>query len=359
MNKVDTSPTQTPSLEPAQLDLNPSKRHKKRWPKIVLIILAALLAVTFGLVMWFVLNLTAVSSNTPVSGEIVDIAPNSSIETVANQLSSKQLIGSSLVFVLYTKFGPAKGNLVPGPYNIKPTNNIIQIVGNMSAGKIAINKITFPEGITIADMAKRYQAAGYGSKEDYLQAVKKLAPEYGFVPASAYDNPEGFLYPATYTFRVNSSAEVLVRQQYEAFATNALPILQSGSAPSGLSSYQALIMASIIEREALTVKDRQLTAGVFYNRINKGMKLESDVTVNYGTGKTITSAADVTQFTPYNTYFISSLPPTPINNPSQESLKAAMNPTQSDYIFFLAGNDGVVYYAKTLSEHNENIKKHL
>ncbi len=149
-----------------------------------------------------------------------------------------------------------------------------------------------------------------------------------------------------------------MRQQYEAFRSKALPIL-AGQRPAGLSQHEVLTLASIVEREALTDKDRKLTAGVFLNRLALGMRLESDVTVNYATGKTQTTPADIAIPSLYNTYRIRGLPPTPINNPSTDSIEAVMSPTKSDYIFFLAGKDGVVYYATNLEKHNENIKNHL
>lgn len=333
------------------------RKHKIIFGVISVVVVASIITV-LAFLLWFGMALTAVRPDVPVNGVVVVIEPNSSLEKIADQLSAKDLIAQKNVFVLYAKFGPARGKLQPGPYLIKPSNSIQQIVSDMAAGKTAISKITYPEGITINDMAKRFAAAGYGSKDEYLAATKRLAPEFGFIPLSSHDNPEGYVFPATYTFTVNSPAEVLVRKQYEAFRTNALPVLQ-GKRPAGLSENDVLTLASIVEKEALTDKDRKLVAGVFLNRIAAGMKFESDVTVNYATGKTQTSASDISINSPYNTYRVKGLPPTPINNPSTDAIEAVMNPTPSDYIFFLAGDDGTVYYAKTLSEHNENIKNHL
>ena len=339
---------------------NPKRLHRKH--KIALAILTTLISIAVVSVavvgFWFLMTISAVRPDVAVNGEVVVIEPNSSLETIAAQLSDKDLIKDKNAFVLYAKFGPARGKLQPGPYLIKPTNSIKQIVSDMSGGKIAISKITFPEGITLNEMAKRWSSAGYGSKDEYIAATKKLAPEFDFIPVTSRENPEGYLFPATYKFTVNSPAEVLVRQQYQAFAINALPILQ-GKRPAGLSENEVLVLASIVEKEALTTEDRKLTAGVFLNRLAIGMKLESDVTVNYTTGNTQTTPADIAIPSAYNTYRIKALPPTPINNPSTESIEAVMNPTKSDYLFFLAGNDGVVYYATNFEKHNENIKNHL
>ena len=348
--------------QPEPVKSQPEERPKpdksKLWPKILVITSLVILITLLSLVLWFLMGLTSVRSDIPVNGEVITIEPNSSLDSIGDQLAQKQLITNKFVFVLYAKFGSAKGQLKPGPYLVKPTSNIKQIVDSMAAGKIAVNKITYPEGITIEDMAKRYQAAGYGTKEQYLQATKDVAPEFDFIPTQALANPEGYLFPATYTFTVNSSADVLVRKQYQAFRDNALPLLQ-GNLPGGLNQYETLTLASIVEKEALTETDRKLVAGVFLNRLAVGMKLESDVTVNYATGKTRTSPSDIGINSPYNTYIVRGLPAGPINNPSTDAIRTVLNPTSSDYLFFLAGDDGKVYYAKTLQEHNENIKNHL
>ncbi len=331
---------------------------KKPYLKPILWIIGIVIIIAFCVVAWFVMALGSVRSDISVDGEIVEVKQGDSLESIATNLSSKNLISDKNVFVLWAKFGPARGHLQPGPYLIKPTSSIKQIVADMSAGKIAVYKITYPEGITLNEMAKRWAAAGYGTKDDYIAATKKLSYDFDFIPQVSKTNPEGYLFPATYTFTPGSSAEVLVKKQYEAFKAQAEPLLQ-GNRPAGLNKLQVLTLASIVEKEALTIADRKLTAGVFLNRLRDNMKLESDVTVNYATGKTVTSPGDISINSPYNTYFVKGLPPTPINNPSTDAIEAVMNFTPSDNIFFLAGNDGKVYYAKTLQEHNENIKNHL
>ncbi|MBA3679007.1 endolytic transglycosylase MltG [Candidatus Saccharibacteria bacterium] len=355
---IQESDQTKPTIEtPPDLGKKPKRTYKAIHFIIGCLILITLISIG-ATVLWFSMGLVAVRPDVPVNGEVVEVKESSSLEDIASQLAAKDLISDKTVFILYAKFGPAHGKLQPGPYLIKPTSNIKQIVSNMAAGKIAISKITFPEGITINEMAKRFAAAGYGTKDEYLSAVKKLAPEFGFVPTFAQDNPEGYLFPATYSFTINSPADVLVRQQYEAFATNISPLIKANR-PANLIEHEVLTLASVVEKEALTTKDRKLTAGVFLNRLALGMKLESDVTVNYTTGKTQTTPGDIAIASAYNTYKIRGLPPTPIDNPGTESVEAVMNPTKSDYIFFLAGKDGVVYYAKTLPEHDQNIKNHL
>jgi UPF0755 protein len=352
------APNKAPSQPASPTVPKKDPKPKRLWLKILLWSLAGLFVVIVALSLWFVMGLSAVRADVPVDGEIINIQNGSSIETVANDLSSKNLIGDKNVFILWAKFGPSQGLLQPGPYLIKPTSTIAQIVADMAAGRVTMYKITYPEGITVNEMAKRWSSAGYGSKDDYLAATKKLSFDFDFIPQISKTNPEGYLFPATYTFAPGSSAEVVVRKQYEAFRVQVEPLL-SGSRPGNLSKQQVLTLASIVEKEALTTADRKLVAGVFLNRLSQDMRLESDVTVNYATGKTVTTPGDLSVNSPYNTYRVRGLPPTPINNPGTDSIEAVLSATPSEYLFFLAGKDGKVYYAKTLEEHNQNIKNHL
>jgi UPF0755 protein len=316
------------------------KNKVQKTPKWVLAILALagiLLITLLALLLWFLTLVYAVRTNVSVNGQVFEVKQGSSVGQIAQDLAQQNLIDNPAVFELYARLGPARGQLKPGPYYIRPSSSIASIVSDMNTGRIAQNKITFPEGITINDMAARFAGAGYGTKEEYIAAVKQLAPNYSFIPSSSLSNPEGYLFPSTYTFIPGRGATELVTKQYEAFKTQMLPILE-GNKPAKLNNNQVLILASIVEKEALTEKDRKLVAGVFLNRLAKNMKFESDVTVNYATGKKITLPSDLSVNSPYNTYKVVGLPPTPINNPS---------------------TDGVVYYAKTLSEHNQNIKNHL
>lgn len=353
--------------QPAQPnDTKPKLSHSikskvKKTPKWLLILLGvvgALVVAVLAVLLWFLTVIYSVRTDVGVNGQIFEVKQGSSISEIASGLASQNLIANATAFEIYARFGSARGKLLPGPYLVRPSSSIATIINDMNTGHIAENKITFPEGITIKDMASRYEAAGYGTKEDYLTTVTQLAPNYSFIPTSSLSNPEGYLFPSTYGFVPNKGASELVSKQFAAFESEMLPLLQ-GPKPAGFSNEQVLTLASIVEKEALTEKDRKLVTGVFLNRIRLGMKLESDVTVNYATGKKTTTPADIGVVSPYNTYKVLGLTPTPINNPSTDVVEAVLNYTPNDFIFFLAGTDGVVYYAKTLSQHNENIKNHL
>lgn len=337
---------------------SPKKLLSKSWQVILLAIIGAVLLVMTTTFIWFFISITSVVDDVPVNGQIIEVSQGESLEGIASELTQKKLIGNGLAFILFAKFGPAHGQLIPGPYLIRPTSSIMSIIADMAAGKTAVDKITYPEGITREDMAKRFENAGYGSKQDYLNASVELAQKYDFIPSTAKQNPEGFLFPATYEFKSQSPASTLITMQYEQFKSDAWPLLQQGG-PQKLSPYQLLILASIVEHEGTNLEDRKLIAGVFYNRLSRAMKLESDVTINYITGRKATTPADLKINSPYNSYLNNGLPPTPVNNPGIESIKAVVSPTSSNYIFFIGGKDGKVYFAENLPQHNENIKNHL
>ncbi len=277
---------------------------------------------------------------------------------MASDLSSHQLIGSYWLFRLLVELGPTHGYIPAGPYLIQPGSNLYQIADMMVKGKIAIVKLTFPEGLTNDQLADRWASSGLGSKDEFTAATHQTY-DFSFLnDTQPAGNLEGYLFPSTYQVAIGAAPATLVQKMLNAFQTQVWPLLQ-GSRPQNLTPNQVLTLASMVEKEANTTSDRKLVAGVFYNRLRAGMKLESDVTVNYATGKNTTSASDILVDSPYNTYKIDGLPPAPIDNPGLDSIQAALQPTPSDYFYFIADGQGVVHFAKTIGEHNANIKKYL
>lgn len=238
--------------------------------------------------------------------------------------------------------------------------SLAKITDTIGSGQVATRKVVFQEGITINEMAGKWARAGLGDAQSFVNATK---------PPNTYNQEflrftgsngslEGYLFPATYDILVTTTPQEQINIMLNTFAAQVLPKLPSETANS--SKLGDLIkLASIVEKEARTEEDRKLVAGVFYNRLARGMKLESDVTINYVTGKTATQAADLKIDSPYNSYLYKGLPPTPICNPGLEAILATAYPTANDYIFFIADNTGKLHFAKTLAEHEQNIQKYL
>lgn len=331
----------------------PTKSKKKLW-LLIPASLVALLLIVAG-VFFYQISVPKSKSDKQV---IYEVKKGQSIHQVASELAKAGTITSAAAFEVYVKLGPARGKLIPGPYAVRSSMNIREISRLMATGQIAIVKFTIPEGYTVNKIAKLWEANDMGSAEDFV-ATTKEAYQYPFLAENnAKGNLEGYLFPATYEVKFNGSPRDLITMMLDAFAKQAQPVI-AGQNTTSLTPSEVVTLASIVEYEGKTEEDRKLIAGVFLNRLARGMKLQSDVTVNYATGKSLTSAADIKTDSSYNTYIVKGLPPAPIGSPGIESIKAVLAPTKNDYLFFLAGNDGKVYYAKTLSDHEQNIKSYL
>lgn len=292
---------------------------------------------------------------------IVNIPTGSSIKEIAQILQDKELIRSDTAFELYARIGPAHGQLKPGPYQLSRSMSIVQVLDYLSSGKIAVRTFTARDGLTLAALAQSYESQGFGKASEFTAAVgaAKLSP----VASQVLGNPtslEGLLPADTYQLVINDPATTLVSKMLTNLDQKVIPVLQSvPSYPGKLTAYQVMTLASIVEKEASTPTDRAGVAGVFYNRLARGIKLESDVTVIYITGRIEPTAADLNSNSPYNTRKFAGLPPTPISIPSIDAIEATLKPTASSYLFFIGGKDGNVYYANTYAEHLVNIDKHL
>lgn len=241
--------------------------------------------------------------------------------------------------------------------------------------------ITLIEGWTTPDIAAYLEKKGIVKAGDFLAAEKSFDvsayPLLASRPAGA--DLQGFLFPDTYRIAqysgadANLAANAVIKKALDNFSSKLTPEMQKQAQTQGQSVYQILILASIIEKEtgqdAVTEADkenlqieRKIVAGIFYNRLNAGMPLQSDATVNYFTGKNDTqvSLADAAINDPYNTYKFKGLPPGPICNPSLSSILAALYPTPSQYFYFLSRPDtGQAVYSKTFEEHLKNKQKYL
>lgn len=288
---------------------------------------------------------------------IFEVKQGQSIGQIAGDLQRQGIITSAFVFESYSRLGPAQGKFTPGPYRLSSSLNMRTISRMMASGQVATVRLTIPEGYTIAKIAKLWQSNGLGSAEEFTAATKQ-SYDYDLLKSDGLTSPEGYLFPATYEVKLYSPPGELITQMLQTFAARLEPLLSSHNTGT-LSAAEVVKLASIVELEGRTPDDRKMIAGIFLNRLARGMKLESDVTINYVTGKSATAAADLKIISPYNSYLYKGLPPTPVSNPGREAILAVLEPTKSDYLFFLAGRDGVIYYAKTLTDHEKNIKAYL
>jgi UPF0755 protein len=307
--------------------------------------------------------------------KVVTIPTGSSASEIGRILKDKGIIRNAAVFRFYCKY-KNEHDFKAGVYRLSPSMSIDQIIKAIESGRTyagAELTLTIPEGLWVEDIAARIAAKTKYSKDEILNVMKDRAyikthfmKDYPFLNDVILDKQikyplEGYLFPATYRFtKKNPSIDEIIKQMLD--KTQAvLGKYQDDIANSRLGSiHKVLTMASLVEAEAKNDTDRGLIAGVFYNRLKKGMPLQSDMTALYAVGKRKAHVTfkDTGQSSPYNTYLHKNLPVGPIDNPGEASLRAVLHPTPSDYLYFYARPNGEILYAKTLKEHQANIKKY-
>lgn len=306
----------------------------------------------------------------------VEIPIGSSVSGIGERLEKNGIIKDAKVFKYYVKFKNESG-FMAGIYELSPSMDIQEIVDRLKTGKVlaeASFKITIPEGKQLKEIAAIMAKA---TNQDETQVfnqlndkefIKELMNKYPDLLTSDILNPqikyplEGYLFPATYPFyKPNPTVEEMVIAMLNKSQHVLADYIERGKKEKNLTVHQLLTMASLIEEEATEQADRKRIASVFYNRIEKGMMLQTDPTVLYAQGKHKERVVykDLEVDSPYNTYKHTGLPPGPIANAGRVSLEAAVDPEESDFYYFLATSDGKVIFTKTLEEHNKEKAKHI
>jgi UPF0755 protein len=226
-------------------------------------------------------------------------------------------------------------------------------------GDVDFRRFVLPEGYSLYQAAELLEQKGYFKRDAFLAACRDSALlERLGVRAASF---EGYLFPATYNLARNGTEEQLVAQMVGRFRKVYADVTAGGQERGGLSSYEIVTLASIIEKEAVIASEKPLISSVFYNRMRLGMPLQSDPTAVYGvrafSGKV--TKADICRRSPYNTYLFRGLPPGPIGNPGADALRAALHPAHSDYLYFVARQDGTHYFSRSLEEHNRAVAHYL
>lgn len=283
------------------------------------------------------------------------------MRAVAAALHARGLLDQPDVWIVWSRLMRRDSALKAGEYELQPGLTPKGLLALLSSGQVLLHSITFIEGSTFADVRNALVANEAVRNENAGRSDSDIMRALG----EPLLHPEGQFFPDTYRFpRGTTDLELLTiahrRMQHElrkAWDTRAadLPLA---------SSYEALILASIVEKETGLERERAQIAGVFVERLRRGMRLQTDPTVIYGMGMTYAGdirRTDLSRDTPYNTYTRTGLPPTPIAMPGLESLQAAVQPDVSGALFFVAtgAGDGSHYFSKTLAEHNLAVKRYL
>ena len=287
------------------------------------------------------------------------VKPGISGNELGTELTQAGLIKSTNGWKIWTKLKQTfdgKGGFKAGTYEVSPTESLPEIASKIWDGKIIQTNFTIPEGWSTKQMGEYFASQGYFSEEEFNSAVTTIPKDkYPWLPQEI-PILEGFLYPDTYRISsdMTSQPEAIINTMLTRFEQVALPVYEAAKPEMSLLDWVTL--SSIVEKEAVVGSERPLIAGVFTARLNQGMRLESDPTVEYGLGirQTADQPLTYTQVgtpSPYNTYLNTGLTPTPIASPGIASLKATLNPESTDYLFFVARYDGTHVFSRTLREH--------
>lgn len=247
-----------------------------------------------------------------------------------------------------------------GVYAIHPADSPRSIWQRISAGQQHQFQVTFIEGSEFSQWRAELKQLPY--LELYLDELSNEELMQRVAPDSEWSHPEGLFFPDTYRYTAGTSDLQILRKAYQRMQSTLQELWEQRQDGLPISSaYQALILASIVEKETGAAHERDLVASVFVNRLHTGMRLQSDPTIIYGLGdnyRGVIYRSDINQFTPYNTYRINGLPPTPIAMPGLEAIRATLNPRDSEYFYFVSSNDGQHIFSRTLEEHNRAVYKY-
>ena len=290
----------------------------------------------------------------PSTETFVDIPPGSSSTGIARKLESAGIVRSQIAFDLWRWV--QRGKLKAGEYRFDRPVPLTEVYARIERGDVYTVAVTVPEGASVFDIANRLEQAGISTRDEFLNEQPQLVDLIGDIDPKA-KTLEGYLFPDTYRFPRRTNAVQVAAAMVHRFRTAAAEI--------GLKEnvHNVVTLASLIERETALASERPLVASVFENRLAKNMPLMTDPSVIYGLEvrkqwRGSIYESDLKRDTPYNTYLHTGLPPGPIANPGLPSLRAAMNPPHTDYLYFVAAGanpQGKSLFATTLEEHTKNV----
>jgi UPF0755 protein len=313
------------------------------------------------------------AGSVPAIRHLLKVEEGDGVADVARKLKEAGIIADEAQFRTLAVLLGYQGLLQAGIYELSPGMSSLEVLQAMRYGRFATRKVTVVEGWRLEEIARAVEEAGIASAEAFLAAA--VAGPYqdrfpmlrGLDPSSPL---EGYLFPATYLFPVGTAVEDVVGTMLGAMAQVLTPELQQEAARKGLTVHQLLTLASIVERETSVAEERPIIAQVFLRRLELGIPLEADPTVQYavaqlpgsveryGYWKRSLTLEDLRVSSPYNTYLVVGLPPGPIASPSLDSIWAVVRPSETDYLFFVARPDGTHAFARTWDEHVRNVQRY-
>lgn len=293
---------------------------------------------------------------------MVEIEQGMSGRAIANLLEEEGVIKSSTMFYLLLRFKQVD-NLRAGYYRFSTSNTPLEIIDKLQRGEEEQFKVTIPEGFTFEEILNRFSALEMPEyerevlKNEINKELSKIEIERN-LEAEIFESEklysaEGFIIPNTYNFPMSYDEQDIAESLINYFIAQRQPVLKEAAENNSYSAYELLIISSLIEEEGRLEAENKLIASVIYNRLDRGMPLQLDATVQYALPERTERVlySDLQINSPYNTYLIRELPPTPIASPGDLAVEAAINPDQSDYLFYFAREDGSHVFTESYEEH--------
>nr|WP_284705862.1 endolytic transglycosylase MltG [Lysinibacillus sp. OL1_EC] len=305
----------------------------------------------------------------------VEVPIGSSLSSISTLLEKKGVIKDARVFKYYAKF-KNESQFQAGNYDLTQAMTFDELIESLKTGKVyrkPVFTMTVPEGLTLEQIGKVIEKKTPYTQKEFMDLVTsdtfvqqmmanypELVTEAVLADNIRYDL-EGYLYPATYSYYEEKPSLQAIVEEMIAAMNNVVKNYSDVLAEKQMSVHQLLTFASLLEEEATAQTDRETIASVFYNRINEGMPLQTDPTVLYALGdhKDRVLYEDLEVDNAYNTYKNKGLPPGPIAGAGKTSIEASLNPSQTDYFYFLADKEGVNHFSKTYDEHLQKVEKYL
>ena len=342
--------------------------YKKKKKSIFLIFILTLIVV-FVLVGGGALYYNHLIAPADLTGEekIIEIPQGYSVRSIANLLQEEDIIRKDLAFLIAVRLGGLQSQLQSGKYLLSPSMSTKEIIIRLAGGQVIDDriKVTIPEGFDIKMIAQRLEEKGLTTKDKFIQVAQDIE-KFNFlflqdIPKERKDPLEGYLFPETYHFSIDTSEEQMINTMLDRFNNIFNNEYIERAKELDMSIDDIVILSSIIEQETKFEMDRPGVAGVFYNRLKVGMPLQSDVTVLYALGekKEQVLFKDLKIDSKYNTYKYPGLPIGPIGSFGESSLNAVLYPENNDYLYFIAKSDGYCVFNTTYDEHMEDVRKHL
>ncbi len=290
--------------------------------------------------------------------ELVTVAPGRSFGALVETLHRRGIVDSPFRLKLLARIEGYDQKIKAGEYLLSSAMKPRQLLNVLAEGRVHLYRVTIPEGFTLYQIAERLENLSLVSADEFIRAAtdSREAARYGIAGVTF----EGYLFPDTYAFPRGVTSRGIIAAMVGRFWEKFTPSWKARARELGLSVHQVVTLASIVEKETASPPERPLIAAVFYNRLKKGMRLESDPTVIYAIPDFDGNLTrrDLKTKTPYNTYRIRGLPPGPIANPGSAALQATLYPAQTDFLYFVARKDGTHQFSRTLKEHNRAVNRY-